>query len=179
LMLEAGVSHDVLIAEGALSETFVDDDSRDMFQNAHEFGELYPEDRRKPAFYYAPRVEDGYAFERVRRRLASRAGLSVPAATEYGALVGEITHCDHSIIIGWARNQAFPDAPVCLDVYVDGAFVGYAYAADDDARGRQAFALCFPEALEASAAHEIEVRRSADGAPLAGAVRLEPFGMVA
>ncbi|MGO8738463.1 Hint domain-containing protein, partial [Rhodoblastus sp.] len=29
-------SHDVLIAEGALSESFVDDDSRAMFQNAHE-----------------------------------------------------------------------------------------------------------------------------------------------
>ena len=28
-------SHDVIIAEGALSESFIDDDSRGMFHNAH------------------------------------------------------------------------------------------------------------------------------------------------
>ena len=30
-------THDVIIAEGALSETFLDDDSRGMFHNAHEY----------------------------------------------------------------------------------------------------------------------------------------------
>ena len=30
-------SHDVIVAEGALSETFIDDDSRGMFHNAHEY----------------------------------------------------------------------------------------------------------------------------------------------
>jgi ABC-type amino acid transport substrate-binding protein len=30
-------SHDVIIAEGALSETFLDDDSRGMFHNVHEY----------------------------------------------------------------------------------------------------------------------------------------------
>jgi hypothetical protein len=28
-------SHDVILAEGALSESFIDDDSRGMFHNAH------------------------------------------------------------------------------------------------------------------------------------------------
>ncbi len=42
-------SHDVLIAEGALSESFVDDDSRAMFQNAQEFRALYPEERQNEA----------------------------------------------------------------------------------------------------------------------------------
>ena len=37
------VSHDVIIAEGAPSESFIDDDSRGMFHNAHEYGALYPE----------------------------------------------------------------------------------------------------------------------------------------
>ena len=36
-------SHDIIVAEGALSESFVDDDSRGMFQNAHEFAALYPD----------------------------------------------------------------------------------------------------------------------------------------
>jgi len=34
-------THDVILAEGALSETFVDDGSRGMFINAAEFGILY------------------------------------------------------------------------------------------------------------------------------------------
>ena len=36
-------SHDVIIAEGALSESFIDDDSRGMFHNAREYRALYPE----------------------------------------------------------------------------------------------------------------------------------------
>ena len=35
-------THDVIIAEGALSESFIDDDSRGMFHNAHEYRALYP-----------------------------------------------------------------------------------------------------------------------------------------
>ena len=38
-------THDVIIAEGALSESFIDDDSRGMFHNAHEYGALYPDAR--------------------------------------------------------------------------------------------------------------------------------------
>ena len=33
-------SHDVIVAEGSLSETFVDDRSRGMFHNAHEYDAL-------------------------------------------------------------------------------------------------------------------------------------------
>ena len=34
-------SHDVIFAEGALSETYIDDDSRFMFHNAQEYRALY------------------------------------------------------------------------------------------------------------------------------------------
>src|SRR5262245_9261787 len=37
-------SHDVILAEGAPAETFVDCNNRCMFQNAAEFRELYPGD---------------------------------------------------------------------------------------------------------------------------------------
>ena len=33
-------THDVIFAEGAPSETFIDDNSRGMFHNAHEFALL-------------------------------------------------------------------------------------------------------------------------------------------
>ena len=70
--------HDVILAEGAFSETFVDDDSRAMFHNAQEFATLYP--AAVPAGYCAPRVEDGFALEAVRQRLAALAGPPVSRA---------------------------------------------------------------------------------------------------
>ncbi len=155
----------MLLAEGAPSESFVDDDSRAMFHNAHEFRNSIPR-KSKEAVYCAPRVEDGFALDRVRRRLAARAGLPFPAATDFGLLLGAVERCDHGGVSGWALNTAFPSAPVCLDVIVDGAFAGYAYAEAERPNGDRGFDLCFAPALDPSRPHEIELRRSADGARL-------------
>ncbi len=62
--------HDAILAEGAASETFLDDDSRAMFHNYREFAALYP-DAPAPANFFAPRVEDGYVLEAIRQRLAT------------------------------------------------------------------------------------------------------------
>ncbi|GAN54993.1 Hint domain-containing protein [Tanticharoenia sakaeratensis] len=64
-------SHDIIFAEGAATETFLDDDSRGMFHNAHEYEALYPDAPRAPALYCAPRVEEGDILEAIRRRLAA------------------------------------------------------------------------------------------------------------
>jgi hypothetical protein len=66
-------THDVIIAEGALSETYLDDDNRAMFHNARDYDALYPT-AAAVAPYCAPRLEDGYEVERVRQRIALRAG---------------------------------------------------------------------------------------------------------
>ncbi len=63
--------HAVLIANGAPSESFVDDDSRMMFHNAYDYSALYPGAQR-PAVYCAPRVFDGEALEVIRGRIAAR-----------------------------------------------------------------------------------------------------------
>ena len=68
-------THDVIIAEGALSESFIDDDSRGMFHNAHEYGTLYADEIREPVRYCAPRLDEGYEVEAARIALAQRAGL--------------------------------------------------------------------------------------------------------
>ena len=63
--------HEAIIAEGAASESFLDDDSRAIFQNAHEVT-LDPQPHhpgREPA-WCLPRVTDGYALDELRRRLA-------------------------------------------------------------------------------------------------------------
>ena len=62
--------HEVILAEGAAAETFLDDESRVMFQNAAEYAALYP-DAPTAGGFCAPRVEDGYELEAIRRRLAS------------------------------------------------------------------------------------------------------------
>ena len=46
-------THDILLAEGAPFESFVDDDSRGMFHNAAEFGVLYPGAPQPAAFLRA------------------------------------------------------------------------------------------------------------------------------
>jgi autotransporter passenger strand-loop-strand repeat protein len=66
LELEA---HDVIFAEGAMSESFVDDDSRGMFINAHEYRTLYPDAPYTEALYCAPRVEGGEELHVIRQKL--------------------------------------------------------------------------------------------------------------
>ena len=65
-------THDAIWAEGAASETFVDDDSRAMFHNAAEFSAAYPDATVTVAVFCAPRVTDGYELEAVRLRIAQR-----------------------------------------------------------------------------------------------------------
>ena len=66
-------THDVILAEGAPSETYIDDDSREMFHNAGSYRRLYPDTAETPALFCAPRVEDGFALEAIRHRMPARA----------------------------------------------------------------------------------------------------------
>jgi hypothetical protein len=66
-------THDVILAEGSASETFVDDESRMAFHNASDYFARYGEATVATAVYCAPRVTDGYALEAIRDRLSPRA----------------------------------------------------------------------------------------------------------
>ena len=65
--------HDAVLAEGAASETFLDDGSRGMFHNAADCAALDAGPGTGGAFC-APRVESGYHLEAIRQRLAEVAG---------------------------------------------------------------------------------------------------------
>jgi hypothetical protein len=67
-------SHDVIIAEGAPSETYLDDGNRLMFHNAPDYYARHRDAAMAPAYYCAPRLEEGYEIEAVRKRIAARAG---------------------------------------------------------------------------------------------------------
>ena len=63
--------HDVIFAEGAPSETFLDDDSRNAFHNVSEFAALYGDAPVGKPIYYAPRLTDGFEVEAIRLRLGA------------------------------------------------------------------------------------------------------------
>lgn len=68
--------HDAIFADGAPSETFVDDAGRYMFQSSD--GQPVS-DQGHEAIYYAPRIEDGFELEAIRTRMAERARLQSAA----------------------------------------------------------------------------------------------------
>jgi Hint domain len=177
-------THDVIIAEGALSETFVDDDSRGMFHNAHEYGALYPDAPREPLRYCAPRLDSGYEVEAIRRRLAGRAGL-VPGRTNPGELRAYIDLVGADRIEGWAQNIDYPEAPVCLDIYAAGRLIGQVlanrYRADLKqaglGSGHHSFSFIPPAGLALNAG-TVVVRRSLDGAVLAPSARARRLSLL-
>jgi hypothetical protein len=69
-------AHEVILAEGAAAESYVECDNRQGFHNAHEFAALYPDDARPPFSYCLPRLETGMAeLAALRERLFERAEL--------------------------------------------------------------------------------------------------------
>jgi hypothetical protein len=67
-------AHEVILAEGAPAESYVECDNRQGFHNAHEFAALYPDDARASFGYCLPRLEARTAeLAAIRARLFERA----------------------------------------------------------------------------------------------------------
>ena len=161
--------HSVIWAEGAPSETFVDDHSRGMFHNAAEFAALYPGRPRIAAAYCAPRIKDGEALDTIKRAIDQRAGCDVPGLGE--PIDGRVDGVAGSYVWGWAVNPAKPDLPVCVEIVVDGVVVSRALACqfrkDLAEAGLGHGRLGFDVELPSSAAgRDVQVRRVSDGALL-------------
>ena len=162
-------SHDVILAEGAASESFVDDNSRGMFHNAHEYAARHPGVPMREAAYCLPRLEDGPALEALRRRLSGQAASA-------GPLSGRLDTVDADRITGWARDVEAPERRVRLRVRDNGAILGEVLA--DMFRvdlleagigdGCFAFVLRVPGGLSPAQHHAITVERAVDGAVLPG-----------
>jgi len=159
--------HDVIFAEGAPAETYVDDNNRLMFENADEYYDQFGATGSSRGFS-ATRLEDGYQLEAIRARLAARAGLSLTAKAP-GSLVGHVERIQDGQLQGWIVDSANPAIPVELEVLVDGEMVARVlanrYRIDLDragfAGGRCGFTLAMPAA--ATSIDQVEVRRAADG----------------
>ncbi len=158
--------HDLLLAEGAPTESFVDDDSRSMFHNAAEYARLYPDRVATAPLWCAPRVESGHALEAILRRLAVHAGLTEPV--EAPTLRTQIDDVQDGRVRGWAWCAEHPDMPVCLDILVDGDLAGQVladrYRRDLALAGIGAGCHGFELAVPGLAARStVTLRRSLDG----------------
>jgi autotransporter passenger strand-loop-strand repeat protein len=172
--------HDVIFAEGAASETFLDDNSRGMFHNVFDYYRLYPDAPRcvEPS-YCAPRVEDGHELEAVRRRLNGRAGRLTPNGTARPARVldGNLERVTRTLIEGWAFEPEGPDTRLRLAILANDAVIGEVVAdryrpdlaAAGIGDGGHSFAFHLPLGFAADRAHQVEVRRTDDWALLPGA----------
>jgi hypothetical protein len=165
--------HDVVFAEGMPAETFVDDASRQMFDNADEFHDLYGADRGAVTFS-AQRLDEGVQLEAIRRRIAARAGLIAPVAGA-GELKGNIERVADGVVHGWVSDTT-SSAPVEFELVADGEVVGHGianrYRVDLDyhriAGGHAGFSMAVPASVESVG--QLQLRRVTDGATVAGRV---------
>ncbi len=178
--------HDVILAEGAWAESFIDDDSRGMFHNAGEYRALHS--AAAPggeAQYCAPRLEEGFELEALRRRLLGRTHRLQPdgTASPSSALEGHLELVRHDRIAGWARDPEMPTARVALVVLANGAEIGRVMAdryrrdlaAAGIGDGCHGFELAVPGGLEAAWPHTIEVYRADQWTMLPGSpIVLQP-----
>ncbi len=157
-------THDVIIAEGAASETFIDDDSRMMFHNAHEYALLYPNDPQNPPRFCAPRLNEGYEVEAARRHICARAGLrALDAGRSAPKVRGFVDVLTTGRVAGWVQLPDRPDAPLCVDVLAAGRWIGCALAnvyrrdlvAAGIGQGRYGFELALPADIDPAT---VEVR---------------------
>jgi len=160
--------HEMIFAEGQPAETFVDDNSRAMFENVSEYYDLYGFAESSLGFS-VPRLEEGYQLEAIRRRIAGQA----PRMSAPGVIAGHVEQLADGMLEGWVMDRANPTAPVELEVLVDGETVATVlanrYRPDldraDIAGGRCGFSVAMPASAEHLA--QVEVRRASDGGQVA------------
>jgi autotransporter passenger strand-loop-strand repeat protein len=90
-------THDIILAEGAPAETYLEEHNRAMFHNASDYAARYPNAAPKPPHSCAPRINHGPILHQIRRRLAAPTAAPPP-------LRGFVEHIDRGRIAGWAQS---------------------------------------------------------------------------
>ncbi len=166
-------THDIVFADGAPAETFIERDNRGMFHNGTEFAALYPDAASRELPFCAPRIASGPILDRVRRAIDGRAGLTDNAA---GPLQGNLDGMDGTTLTGWAFDPAQPDSAVALELLDGDGTIARTFAnryrSDLETvgigDGRHGFELQLNRALSPDIQHALRVRRVGDGMELPG-----------
>jgi glycosyltransferase involved in cell wall biosynthesis len=164
--------HDLVLAEGALCETFVDDTSRGVFHNIAEYYALYPEaNAPRAAVYFAPRMGEGQELEAIRARLAGRAAcIDADGRAQAVSLRGVLDLANRTQIEGWGYDRLDPERTLDVVVLCNGAVIAKVsadiYREDLETAGigdgRHAFKLRLEAPLSHSQRHAVEVRFADD-----------------
>lgn len=165
-------SHDVLLAEGAPAETYVNDDNRLMFHNAATYAVRYP-GAEPPARYCAERLLEGPKLAAIRASLAARAHQpSQRKSPLRGNLETIHRHATGTTLTGWAQSPDTSELPVCLDILLAGRRIARTlanlYRGDLEqaglGSGRHGFTIILPRTLISAQAElsTLHLRRSAD-----------------
>ncbi|HUZ64127.1 MAG TPA: Hint domain-containing protein [Acetobacteraceae bacterium] len=183
-------AHDVIFAEGAPAESYMDRDSRWLFQNADEFIAPDVQGATETLPPCAPIAKAGPQLDRIRLSLAARAaapGVFKPASAladnmQAGPMQGHLDRVEWHAIAGWVVQTDHPDTPVVIDIS-DGD-VSIARLVADQPRpdvaeagignGRCGFDLRIAPLLSPFRNHVIHLRRAQDGAELPCSPMLVP-----
>jgi hypothetical protein len=157
--------HALIFANGAPAESYLDEGCRGQFHNAAEFV-APPAARRIPL---GPRLEDGFALQRLQARVDARAGLW-PDAEPVGSLHGFVETASPDHVSGWAQDADNPEEPVTLEVRVGDdpvlCILANGYRADLRRAGLGSGCHGFHVALPGGLTGPVTVRRVVDDAPL-------------
>jgi hypothetical protein len=165
--------HAAILSEGAPSETFIDLDSRAMFDNADEYGLLYGASETVASPF--ARVEEGWQLAAIRARLAKLAGVELAASA--GSLRGSLESLEDGVLTGWVAGTTGEavEAEVLVDGEVVATLVANRYRADLDqagiSGGRCAFTVTLPPSAESLA--QVSLRRIGAGGELQVAAKLD------
>jgi len=122
--------HSVIFAEGAASETYIDDNNRAMFHNLADYESRYGATPPEPAAYITTRIDSGPVLHAIRTRLAALAGIAPPPA-DHGPLHGWLERIEtedlgptpQSWAVGWAAAPDHPGVPVCFELLNHGRVI--------------------------------------------------------
>ena len=170
--------HAVVLAEDLPAESYIDRGDRAMFMNSTS-AKVVETITAQAWEACAPILQSGPLVDRVRARIALRAGITEPNIMDRpqdGPLMGKVEWVDRTLISGWAWLPDHPDVPVVLEVKdkIDVVAVAGADQVRSDLRragignGQHAFHVELPRPLDPRRSHELIVRRAADGQALEG-----------
>ena len=93
-----------------------------MFDNFHEYAEMFPDEVLGPPRFCRPLLDHGAALQAIRDRLALRAGPTLAPCLP-GLLLGHVERIADGNIEGWALNDADRANPVRLHLLTSGSSV--------------------------------------------------------
>ncbi len=169
--------HDIVLAEGQPAETFIDCDSRAMFDNAGDVPAVKHAPGPRTQFC-APRVEGGAVLARIRRAIDAGCG------SQPGPLQGFLESDGPDAIVGWAHDPLQAGAAVLLELCCGDAVISSILADGhrgdlagiNAAEGYCGFSFQPPMPLSPGERRLLTARRAADHAILP---RLHPAGIAA